>query len=126
MTLQGSPYARFRRALDTGNPTMALAAASELNSIGLTDALELCLVLLVLRDDPRRFGPAVVRWHGRYVHETRGVSLGESLAVLALLGSLNGPRASEACHALADLLAGRRGFERAGEALVRAAMLREA
>jgi hypothetical protein len=119
MTSQGSAYARFRRALDTGNPTMALAAASELDSLGLTDALELCLVL---RGDSRRFESAVVRWHARYALETRGVGWAESQAVLALLGALNGPRTSEACHALADLLAGRRGFERAGEALVRASL----
>ncbi len=84
--------------------------------VGLTDALELCLVL---RGDARRFEAAIVRWHGRFVLETRGVGWAESQAVLALLGALNGPRGGEACHALADLLSGRHGFEKAGEALVR-------
>jgi hypothetical protein len=41
VTSQGSPYGRFRRGLDTGNTTIALAAAAELQSVSLTDALQL-------------------------------------------------------------------------------------
>jgi hypothetical protein len=33
---------RFRRALDRGNVTEALSSASELEHVGLTEALELC------------------------------------------------------------------------------------
>jgi hypothetical protein len=33
VTAQGSAYARFRRALDTGNVTIALAAAAELDFV---------------------------------------------------------------------------------------------
>ena len=40
MTSQGSAYGRFRRALDTGNPAIALAAAAELDFVSLPDALE--------------------------------------------------------------------------------------
>lgn len=36
---------RFRRALDRGNVTEALSAASELPHVGLNEALELCLLL---------------------------------------------------------------------------------
>ena len=79
MTSKGHAYARFRRALDHGNALAALAAAGELPHVGLSDALEPCLAL---RGDPRRFESAVVRRHGRYVTETRGVSLAESQAVL--------------------------------------------
>ena len=114
VTSQGHPYARFRRALDSGNALEALASARELSQIALSDALELCLAL---RGDPRRYRPAVVRWHGRFVLETRGVTLEESQAVLALLASL--PGSPRACAALAELL-DRRGMERAAEALVRA------
>jgi hypothetical protein len=45
VTSQGSPYARFRRALDRGNVTEALSSATELEHVGLTEALELCLLL---------------------------------------------------------------------------------
>ena len=108
-------YGRFRRALDRRQPTAALSAAAELPHVSLTDALEL---LLLLRDDPRRYEAAVVRWHARFALAVRGVTLAESQSVLALLGALNGPRAAQACAALAELL-DRRGLERAAEALVR-------
>jgi hypothetical protein len=39
MTSDGSAYARFRRALNTGNPTLVIAAARELPQVGLHDAL---------------------------------------------------------------------------------------
>ena len=45
MTAQGSAYSRFRRALDRGNVTDALSAASELAFVGLAEALELTLLL---------------------------------------------------------------------------------
>jgi hypothetical protein len=63
VTSQGSPYMRFRRALDRENVTEALSAASELPHVGLTVALELCLLL---RDEaPERYPKAALRWHGR-------------------------------------------------------------
>ena len=114
MTSQGHAYARFRRALDNGNTLAALAAARELPQVGLSDALELCLAL---RDDPSRYGPAVARWHARFVLETRGVTLTESQAILALLAAV--PTSVRACAALAELV-DRRGYERAAEALMRA------
>jgi hypothetical protein len=43
MTAQGSAYMRFRRALDRGNVTEALSAASELQFVALAEALELTL-----------------------------------------------------------------------------------
>jgi hypothetical protein len=36
---------RFRRALDRQNVTEALSDASELQHVGLTEALEVCLLL---------------------------------------------------------------------------------
>ena len=48
MTSQGSAYGRFRRALDTGNATLALAAAADLEHVGLADALELLLLMLAM------------------------------------------------------------------------------
>lgn len=52
----GNPYARFRRALDRGNVIEALSAASELEHVGLVEALE--LLLLVHTKEPKRFGRA--------------------------------------------------------------------
>ena len=53
---------RFRRALDRGNVTEALSSASELEHVGLAEALELCLLL---RDKaPERYPRAALRWHG--------------------------------------------------------------
>jgi hypothetical protein len=69
VTSQGSPYARLRRSLDSGNATIALAAASEMPTLGLSEALELCLLLL--DQESEKFSRAAVRWHGRYWRGTR-------------------------------------------------------
>ena len=75
VTSDGSPYARFRRALATENEHLILAAARELPQIALNDALRICLVL---RDgDPDRYERAAVRWLGRFALEARGVTLVE-------------------------------------------------
>jgi hypothetical protein len=115
VTAQGHAYARFRRALDRGNVTEALSSASELAHIGLVEALEL---VLLLRDKaPERFGRAALRWHGRYCRELRDVGFEEAQLVLAALAALPSAKGKSAARALAELL-DRRGFERAGQALV--------
>jgi hypothetical protein len=115
VTSQGSPYARFRRALDSRNVTVAYATATELNFVSLPDALE--LVLLVV-DDPRRFRRAALRWHARFCAELPDVGFEEAHAVLACLAGLTGRRPKAAAGALAELVH-RRGLERASEALTR-------
>ena len=73
MTSDGSPYSRFRRALQTGNELLVLTAARELPKIALDDALRICLVL---RDgDPDRYDRAAVRWLGRFALEGRAVTI---------------------------------------------------
>ena len=73
VTSDGSAYARFRRALQTGNELLVLATARELPRIALDDALRICLVL---RDgDPERYERAAVRWLGRFALEARGVTI---------------------------------------------------
>ena len=73
MTSDGSAYARFRRALNTGNEHLVLTAARELPQIALDDALRICLVL---RDgEPDRYERAAVRWLGRFALEARGVTI---------------------------------------------------
>lgn len=100
MTAQGSACARFRRSLDNGSIN-ALAAAAELKPLGLTDSLEL---LLLLCDRAReKYGRAALRWHARFVQEL-DVDLSEGQAVLAALAALAGERKTNAAHALAELL----------------------
>jgi hypothetical protein len=106
---------RLRRALDTGNPTIALAAATELEFVSLPDALELVLLLV---DDPGRFRRAALRWHGRYCAEFAHVGFEEAQAVLACLAGLAGRRPRPSAAALAELVH-RRGLERASAALMR-------
>ena len=103
VTCQGSAYGRFRHALDRGNTLAALSAATELDHVGLVDALE--LLLLIARDgDERRFQTGAVRWAARYAREAGNVGPGEAQAVLGLLTMLTGPRKSQAAQALAQLL----------------------
>jgi hypothetical protein len=106
---------RFRRALDRGNVTEALSSAAELEHVGLTEALKLCLLL---RDKaPEKFPRAALRWHGRYSREV-DVSLEEAQAVLAALVLLAGERKRNAAFALAELLSRRGLLERPCETLV--------
>jgi hypothetical protein len=108
VTSQGSAYARFRRALAGRNPTLAWAAAAELQRVDLADALALCLVVAA---DPARYGRAAARWHARYCAELPGVTMAESQLVLAALQALPpGMGTGAAVEALARL-ADERGLE---------------
>lgn len=105
---------RFRRALDRGNLTEALSAASELQLVGLAEALE--LTLLLADKEPEKYERAASRWHTRFVQEVPNIGVRESQAVLALLGAVPINRLAAA---LAELLCRRRSCERIAEALVR-------
>ena len=94
----GLAQARLRRAIATGNPTLARATALELPRVELVDALALCLLF---RDRDRdRYERAAVRLHGRLCLELSGLGLAD--AQLALCG-LEGLRASEVDAAAAAL-----------------------
>ncbi len=112
MPPDGSAYVHFRRALDTANPTAALAAAAELQHVGLADALELTVLLSA---DPPRQRRAALRWFVLWVEHTRP-ALEEAQTVLGLLAALSGNRRGQAAHALAAFL-DQRGQERAAEFL---------
>jgi hypothetical protein len=73
VTSEGNPYARFRRALETGNEALVTAAALELPRIALDDALRICLVLR--GGDPRRYERAAVRWLGRFALEASDATI---------------------------------------------------
>jgi hypothetical protein len=115
VTAQGSAFTRFRRALDRGHVTEALSAASELQFVGLAEALE--LTLLLAEEEDARYERAALRWHARFVFETKNVDIRESVAVLALLTAIPANRVAAA--ALAELFGRRRSLERCAEALVR-------
>jgi hypothetical protein len=86
VTAQGWALTRFRRALASGSPALALAAAAEMGWVELADALALTLLL---RDKERsRFERVALRWHARYCAEGSGVGLDEAMLVLFLLASL--------------------------------------
>jgi len=96
----GSPYVRFRRSLETGNPHLVLAAARELPQVALHDALRICLVL---RDgDPDRYERAAVRWLGRFALEGAGVTIAELRVAAHALDALP-DRPSEAMEQLQAL-----------------------
>ena len=115
VTAEGRPYARLQRALETGNPNIALAAAAELPRVNLPEALALCLLLV---DDSKRFERAIVRWHGRFCLEVRGVGAGEAQLALAALRSLPGPGREAGSRALIALCQAH-GLAAAGEVLER-------
>ena len=95
---------RFRRALDRGNVTEALSVASELQFVGLAEALELTLLLADEQLD--KYERAAGRWHARFLQEVPNLDLRESQAVLALLAAI--PANRQAAAALAELLSRRR------------------
>src|SRR3954453_4055402 len=62
VSVRGSPYARFQRALETGNLTLIRGAAAELPRVSLDDALRVCLV--IGEREPQAFDRAARRWLG--------------------------------------------------------------
>jgi hypothetical protein len=79
---------RLRRASGSGNAAPALAAAAELPRVPLDGALAL---LVLLRDDERRFGRAVVRWHARFCLEVTDLGPSEAHLALPALRSQSAP-----------------------------------
>ena len=99
MTGSGSPYARFRRALATGNLNLATAAAAELPKLNLADAM--AVLALIATHDPARYPRAAARWAGRLALERPDVSLPElRLAVVALSELPERPEVERVLHGL--------------------------
>ena len=82
----GSPYARFKRALKTGNLHLVRTAAAELDGpLQLDDALE---VLAVIRAaDPARYERAAARWAARATLEHPSIELVDLALLLAALST---------------------------------------
>ena len=70
MSIKGSPYARFRRALEVGKLPIVLAAAAELPRLELDDGLQV-LLLMAEQGDRVRFDRAAVRWLARLALDRR-------------------------------------------------------
>jgi hypothetical protein len=112
VTSQGSPYARFRRALDSRNATVAYATATELDFVSLrTRSSSSCSW------STTRAGSGGLRFAG-YCADVPDVGFEEAHAVLACLAGLAGRRPKPAAAALAELVH-RRGLERASGVLSR-------
>jgi hypothetical protein len=86
VTSGGSPYARFRRALDNGNLSVVRLAAAELPRVALEDALRVCLLI---RDQyPDQYDRAALRWVGRFALEARSATLADVRAAADALARL--------------------------------------
>ena len=60
MTSSGSPYARFQRALVTGNVNVVRAAAAELPRIGIAEAA--AMLLVIQQVEPQSYQRTARRW----------------------------------------------------------------
>ena len=100
VTSDGSPYTRFRRALEAGNEMLVLATARELPHIALDDALQICLVLR--GGDRARYERAAVRWLGRFALEARGITIADLRSAADALDALP-VRANDALERLQRL-----------------------
>ena len=81
MTSQGHPYARFRRALSTGNLTLIRAAAADVPRVELGDALTVCMA--IRQHDQARFDRAALKWIARYCLERPTATLADVRAATA-------------------------------------------
>ena len=104
---------RFRRALASRNPMLVVAAAAELGSLSIADALAVTLVFLP--HEHERYQRASVRWHARWCLEAHPRPDEAGLA-LAALHALPGPARQAAGEALIELLEAR-GLQDAAEVL---------
>jgi hypothetical protein len=85
MTSQGTPHVRFQRAIRRGQLFHAEIAAREPGRLNRADAL--ALAALIASDDPKRYGRAAVRWHGRFELEAKALERSESQLALAALAA---------------------------------------
>jgi hypothetical protein len=96
VSIKGSQYANFSRALETRKLSIVLAAAAELQSIQLDDALE--ILILMAAENDQRFDRAAARWVGRLLSETP-IGLADGRYAIALVERL--PQCSETLRRLA-------------------------
>lgn len=83
VSVKGSPYARFQRALRLGQLDQIRDAAAELPQVDLVDALAVCLLMSAQRD--ARYDRAATRWLARFALERQGVTLADVRTAVAAL-----------------------------------------
>jgi hypothetical protein len=103
VTYEGSPTARFQRAISRGDMMGAETAAFELGTLNLSDAL--ALVSLYGRKDDRKFDRAAVRWLRRLLEE-QPMMLSEARRAGDWLEQLRGDQADLAAGSLSSLIEG--------------------
>jgi hypothetical protein len=103
VTYEGSPAARFQRAVKHNDMMGAETAAFELGALSLKDAL--ALVALYARADDRKFDRAAVRWLRRLLDE-QPVILSEARRACDWLQQLAGDEADLAAGSLRSLIQG--------------------
>ena len=86
MSIKGSPYARFQRALRLGRLDEIRDAAAELPHVDLIDALRICLLMSAA--DDARFDRAATRWLARFALERPQVGLEDLRLALHALKAL--------------------------------------
>lgn len=112
VTSQGSPHARFERALRSGNATLVRAAAAQLPRIGVDDALRICVAR-----EHEHYGRAAVRWLGRLLLEQPGITLAEAQFAATALSVLPHPARDASVLAAFGLFCEERGLSRSASAL---------
>jgi hypothetical protein len=91
VSIKGSSYARFLRALDAGDLAAVRVAALELPYVNLADALAICLLMRSRGD--QHFERAAVRWLARLSLERPEISLRDLRDAAAALIDLPSPQA---------------------------------
>jgi hypothetical protein len=113
VSVKGSPYARFQRALRLGKLDQIRDAAAELPRVDLVDALHICLLMSTQDDD--RFDRAATRWLARFAIERPQVGLDDLRLGLQALRTL--PRDAEAARRALARLCAEHGLPRAERVL---------
>ena len=86
VSIKGSPYARFRAALQAGNLLLVRTAAAELPRVDLVDALAICVLMGAQHDE--RFDRAATKWLARLALERPTIGLDELRRGLHALDAL--------------------------------------
>ena len=81
VSIKGSSYARFRRALEVGRLPVVLDAASELPQLSLEDALD--VLALIAAQDRALYPRAAARWLRRLAAERSPTLAQQRLALAA-------------------------------------------
>jgi hypothetical protein len=98
VTSEGSPYARFRRALGRGDLAGIALTSRELRRVPLRDALR--IVVLMQEADDERFERAAARWVARFVLEVRAVGIQDARRAVDALDRLPDETAQQSLSAL--------------------------